>query len=283
MVSKTEQIYLQMLDKGIVTLEDVDQIAHEVLRRRVTRAYLESEFLTRLRSEGKVHSIRRGLYHVVLPSGDTDTPDLFLVACRVQPTSFLGFHTALEFYGVAHSAYYNEIYICGPAKKRFRPFTVHGVKIRPVVLQDNESGINNLQYNEERIRVSSLERTLIDCIERPEYCGGWEETLNSLMKVGNLDFRVIRQLLLKRKNQFLLQQVGIVLDILREASPLIRESISDQQLLGLTKYVKGSARYFFQNKTNTPYYRGKKALRYNRHWRMYVPVWLTTILGEGLV
>ena len=283
MVSKTEQIYLQMLDKGIVTLEDVDQIAHEVLRRTVTRAYLESEFLTRLRSEGKVHSIRRGLYHVVFPSGDTDTPDLFLVACRVQPTSFLGFHTALEFYGVAHSAYYNEIYICGPVRNRFRPFTVHGVKIRPVVLQDNESGINNLQYHKERIRVSSLERTLIDCIERPEYCGGWEETLNSLMKVGNLDFRVIQQLLLKRKNQFLLQQVGIVLDILRENSPLIRESISDQQLLGLTKYVKGPARYFFQNKANTPYYRGKKALRYDRHWRMYVPVWLTTILGGGLV
>lgn len=283
MVSKTEQIYLQMLNRGIVTLEDVEQIANRVLRRKVTRSYIESEFLTRLRSEGKVRSIRRGLYHVVFPPGDTDTPDIFLVACRVQPTSFLGFHTALEFYGVAHSAYYNEFYICGPAKNRFRPFTIHGVKIRPVVVQDNKLGINNLQYHKESIRVSSLERTLIDCVERPEYCGGWEETLNSFMKVRNLDFSVIQQLLLKRKNQFLLQQVGIVLDILREASPLIRESISEQQLFGLTRFVKGPARYFFQNKSNTPYYRGKKALQYNRNWRMYVPVWLTTILGGGPV
>ncbi|TFH01969.1 MAG: hypothetical protein E4H14_18075 [Candidatus Thorarchaeota archaeon] len=131
--------------------------------------------------------------------------------------------------------------------------------------------------------MSSIERTLIDCIEKPEYCGGWEEVLNSLMRLKDLKFRVIHQLLLERENQFLLRQVGVVLDILREASPLIRESISDQQMLRLTESVKKPARYFFRNKANTPYYRGRKSLSYNGRWRMYVPVWLTSMLDGGLV
>ncbi len=283
MISKTEQIYFQMLDKEVVTFEDVERIARKVLHRKVSHAYLERELITRLRSENKVRSIRRGLYHVVLPSSNNDTPDLFLVASKIQPTSFVGFHTALEFYGMAHSLYYNEFYVCGPEKNRFRPFTIHGVKIRPVVVQNNVSGINILRHHKERIRVSSIERTLIDCIDRPEYCGGWEEVLNSLMRLKNLKFRKIHQLLLERENQFLLRQVGVVLDILREASPIIRESISNQQMLRLTESVKKPARYFFRNKANTPYYRGRKSLSYNRRWKMYVPVWLTDVLGGGHV
>ncbi|MHA1927159.1 MAG: type IV toxin-antitoxin system AbiEi family antitoxin domain-containing protein, partial [Candidatus Thorarchaeota archaeon] len=155
MTSKTEQIYFHMLDKEVVTLEEVKRIASKVLRRKVSRAYLERELITRLRSEDKIRSIRRGLYHVVSPSNNKDTPDLFLIASKIQPNSFLGFHTALEFYGVSHSVYYNESYVCGPEKNRFRPFTIHGIKIRPVVVQNNESGINNPLYHKERIRVSS--------------------------------------------------------------------------------------------------------------------------------
>lgn len=283
MASETEQIYFQMLAKEVVTLEDVERIANKVLHRKVSRASLGREFITRFRDEDKIRPIRRGLYHVILPSGKSVKPDLFLVASKIQPSSFLGFHTSLEFYGVAHSVYYNESYVCGPERNRFRSFTIHGVKIRPVVVQDSESGINNLLYHKERIRVSSLERTLIDCIERPEYCGGWDEVLNSLMRLGNLKFKVIHQLLLERENQFLLRQVGVVLDILRNASPLIRESISNRQLLKLTESVNGPARYFFRNKVNTPYYRGRKSLSYIGRWKMYVPVWLTSMLGGGLV
>ncbi|MFQ5832012.1 MAG: type IV toxin-antitoxin system AbiEi family antitoxin [Candidatus Thorarchaeota archaeon] len=283
MTSKTEQIYFQMLDKEVVTLDDVERIARKVLHRRASRAYLGSEFLTRFRREGKIRSIRRGLYHVVLPVSDTKAPDLFLVASKVRPSSFLGFHTALEFYGSAHSLYYNESYVCGPEANRFRPFSLYGVRIRPVVVRENESGIAKHRHHKEDIRVSSKERTVIDCVERPEYCGGWEEVLNSLMRLDGLRFRVIRQLLLERENQFLLRQVGIVLEILREASPLIREAISNRQLLRLAEFVQGPARYFFRNKANTPYYRGRKSLIFSKRWRTYVPVWLTTILGGGLV
>lgn len=283
MTSKTEQIYFQMLDKEVVTFEDVERIANKVLRRKVSRKYLEREFITGLRKEDKVRSIRRGLYHVISPSSSNDTLNLFLVASKIQPTSFLGFHTALEFYGVAHSLYYNEFYVCGPEKNRFRPFTIHGVEIRPVVVQNNESGVNDLRYHKDRIRVSSIERTLIDCIEKPEYCGGWEEVLNSLMRLKNLKFKEIHQLLLERENQFLLRQVGVVLDILREASPSIRESISNQQMLKLTESVGNPARYFFRTKDNTPYFRGRKSLAYIRRWKMYVPVWLTAMLSGGLV
>ncbi|MHA1481345.1 MAG: hypothetical protein ACTSQZ_07990, partial [Candidatus Thorarchaeota archaeon] len=83
MISKTEQIYVQMLDKEVVTLEDVERIASKVLRRKVPRTYLEREFIIRLRSEDKVRSIRRGLYHVVSPSSNNDTLDLFLVAGKI--------------------------------------------------------------------------------------------------------------------------------------------------------------------------------------------------------
>jgi predicted transcriptional regulator of viral defense system len=112
----------------------------------------------------------------------------------------------------------------------------------------------------------------VECIDRPEYCGGWEEVLNSLMKLEGLQFRVIRQLLLKRMNQFLLRQVGVILEILREASPLIRDAI-----------VQGPPRYFFRSKANTPYYRGKRSLTFNERWRMHVPIWLTTLVSGGLV
>ena len=123
MTTKTERIYYQMLEREVVTLDEVVRIAHKVLHRRVSRTYVANEFLTRLRRDGKVHSIRRGLYHVVIPFGQPKSPDLFLIASKVSPSGFLGYHTALEFYGSAHSLFYNESYVCVSEGNRFRPFS----------------------------------------------------------------------------------------------------------------------------------------------------------------
>ena len=283
MTTKTEQIYYQMLEREVVTLDEVVRIAHKVLHRRVSRTYVTNEFLTRLRRDGKVRSIRRGLYHVVIPFGQPKSPDLFLIASKVSPSGFLGYHTALEFYGSAHSLFYNESYVCVSEGNRFRPFSFSGVRLRPVVVHDNETGIVKTSHRRINIRVSSRERALVECIDRPEYCGGWEEVLNSLMKLEGLRFRVIRQLLLERMNQFLLRQVGVILEILREASPLIRDAINDRQLSRLAEYVQGPSRYFFRSKANTPYYRGRRSLTFNERWRMHVPIWLTTLVNGGLV
>ena len=62
------------------------------------------------------------------------------------------------------------------------------------------------------VRVASLERTLVDVLDRPHYSGGWEEVWRSLESVEFFDLDRVVEYALLLENSTTASKVGFFLD-----------------------------------------------------------------------
>jgi predicted transcriptional regulator of viral defense system len=172
--------------------------------------------------KGRLLHLKRGLY-AVLPLGvglKAFPVDPFLLAAKMTPDAVLAYHTALEFYGKAHSVHQSFYYLTNtfPRPLTFRGYHFRGVRF-PKKL-GNEKRLFDVTSEERSgvsARVTSLERTLVDLLDRPDLSGGWEEIWRSLESVEffNLDKVVEYALLLK--NSTTAAKVGFFLEQHRDA------------------------------------------------------------------
>ncbi|NMD36141.1 MAG: transcriptional regulator, partial [Planctomycetes bacterium] len=142
---------------------------------------------------GRLVRVRRGLYAVIPSGADTDSyaVDPFLVAAKLTPDSVLSHHTALEFHGKAHSVYTRITYSAsrplGPLT--FRSHVFRGTRFPHSLLRAGkiQVGVSTSERAGMELRVASLERTLVDVLDRPDLSGSWEEIWRSLESVEFFD------------------------------------------------------------------------------------------------
>ncbi|RZN65483.1 MAG: hypothetical protein EF806_00905 [Candidatus Methanoliparum thermophilum] len=163
--------------------------------------------------------IRHGLYLILDP---LETPtsfsmDKILVGSKIRKRYYLGYYTALEFYGCAYSAY-NEMYVCIDKQDRLDSFECANQRFVPVFTKDIASGVEAKKYLGQRIYVSSRERTFLDCVNKPKYAGRWEECLKSLEGLSGVNGQKIYRLLHKFDSDFLYRKTGFILELLRDHS-----------------------------------------------------------------
>jgi len=168
---------------------------HKLVRgsKRATRASLLHYFVRRKR----IRPIQRGLYAVVPPGRDPDhfTPNRYLVAAALRADTVLCYHTALEVLGQAHNtattlygftagAPYNAAWI----QYRFRLFRYPRGLDKAV---DHDTGVVHREIESTDVRVTGPERSLVDCLNCPEYAGGVEEAVVSLRGFPLFDFGIL--------------------------------------------------------------------------------------------
>jgi predicted transcriptional regulator of viral defense system len=258
---KTEELYTSLLPMRIVTFDDIVQSTSKIVAISQNRRYIYRKYVKRLVDAGKLQPIRKGLYAVLSPleKPEKHEMDKLLIASKIRKDYYLGFHTALEYYGSAYSAF-NEAYVCVQAKDRFDTFHYGRFTFKPVFTRDTVSQIVEKHYGPSITRVSSKERTLIECIERVQYAGGWEECIKSLAELSGIDFEKLVTLTFDQKKQILLRQVGYFLEYLRNTSPFY-EHVSQDLLEKLRTRVKGSPQYLIR----------KEPGELNARWRLYIP------------
>ena len=119
-----------------------------------------------------------------------------LVASRLAPDAVLAYHTALSFHGRAHSVAERFVFLTAT---RSRPLAFRTWQFRPVSFtkalcraHEEFFAVQETERSGLPVRVTTLERTLVDVLDRPDLGGGWEEIWRSLGTVEffNLD-RVI--------------------------------------------------------------------------------------------
>ena len=129
-------------------------------------------------AQGRVQRLKRGLY---VPSGENDpAPALQYVASRMTPDAVLAYHTALQCYGGAYSVWFHAIYA---ARRPVRPWRVRSGLIRGTAFPQalTATGQEEMETTHTyggHLRVTTVERTLVDIIDRPRLCGGWDEIMH---------------------------------------------------------------------------------------------------------
>lgn len=259
-MTKTERLYRELIPLRAVSFDDIVEKALNIIEAAPSRSYINQKYVRRLVEDKKLQRVRRGLYLVLSPlekPGDY-VVDKSVIASKVRNEYYLGFHTALEYYGCAQSLH-NMAYVCVKTNDRFDLFNYGRFFFKPVFVEETNLEVEEKFHQGHILRVSSKERTFIDCLDKVQYAGGWEECLKSLYGLGGLEFQKLIDLLLRTKKDILLRRVGYVLEFLKDHSPFY-EHLEDRLLDKIAERISGSPRYL--NGEPGPF---------NERWNLYVP------------
>lgn len=141
--------------------------------------------------------IQRGLYAIVPPGADSETHpvDPFLVASKLTVDAVLSHHTALEFHGKAYSVHKTIIYSAArpPGPLAFHSHILMGARFPESLRRAGKEdfGVLTAERAGMEFRVTSLERTLVDVLNRPDLVGSWEEIWRSLELVEFFDLDTV--------------------------------------------------------------------------------------------
>ena len=162
--------------------------------------------------------VRRGLFAVIPPGETCDTypVDPYLVAAKLTGDAVLSHHTALEFHGRAYSVWQHVSYMSSRPLKTlaFRSHVFRGTKFPEALLRAGKEHFDVLTRERAgmSIKVASLERTLVDVLDRPHFSGGWEEVWRSLESVELFDLDRVVEYTLLLDNATTASKVGVFLE-----------------------------------------------------------------------
>lgn len=207
--------------------------------------------LTYHRRSGRIMPVRRGLYAVVPPGATPATVplDTYLLASKMTDDAVLAYHTALEFHGRAYSAYQRFFYLSRRSSQpaRFRSYDFKNI-LMPKALRDKgkESfGVKLVERQGIPVRVTGLERTLVDVLDRPDLSGGWEEVWRSLESIEYVGLGEVVEYVLLLGKSTTAAKVGLFLEQHKEAL-----FVEDKYLDVLRKHVPRQPHYLERSKRN---------------------------------
>ena len=203
-------------------------------------------------AEGRIERVRRGFYASNSGRNDASESDPFELVAAMDPGAVLVLHSALEAHGVAHSRSFVVDFESGAVRS---PFKYRGIAYRPRRQRDGIAA-KSLRSRNGRIRATTKEQTVLDCLAAPSAALGPEEVIRSVTAFQYLDCDVLAQ-----------RAVEAGLSMVAKTGWLLREKRDDWQvsedLLGELAGVLGRGPYRFD--------RGSETLGWSKEWRLCLP------------
>jgi predicted transcriptional regulator of viral defense system len=142
---------------------------------------------------GNIKRVSREVFAAVPAhlAADRMVIDRFAAASKLRADGVLGFHSALELHGMAYSEF-NEVQLVSAGRTELveLPFGACRFMTPPKALVTAGKAdylTTTMDRQGVAVRVTAVERTLVDVLHRPELAGGVEEVLKSLNLIRYLD------------------------------------------------------------------------------------------------
>jgi predicted transcriptional regulator of viral defense system len=177
----------------------------------------------------------------------------YQIACAITDTSYISHHSAFEYYGIVNQVF-NEIYVS--SKTRFNHFEYDGVTYKYVASRIEEGVVE--AKNTSGVRITDLERTVIDSVNDFNKIGGLEELLNCLERIQYLDDKKLKYYLDIYGTQGLYQRVGYLLNNYQKGMQL------SEDFIDYCKSKIGKSSRYLTNEL-------KEENLYNSEWKLMVP------------
>ncbi len=245
--------YEKLLALGCVTRSQLEQ---------VTGSPSAADWLCReYQRKGYMERIKRNLYAVISLETGQCVANRYQIASHISDDAVVSYHSAFEYYGYANQVFY-EVQVTSVS--RFRAFNYDGITYRHIG-QRIEDGVLELPNG---IRVTSLERTVIDSINLFEKTGGLEELLRCLALIPTLDEKGLIACLSEYDSGILYQKAGYVLSHFAEAMGL-----SQSFFESCAAHIPKGKNYFYDY--------GQDFV-WHEKWKLYAPADLMQLLSKGV-
>ncbi len=208
--------------------------------------------LDRWTKKGKVKKIRNNIYSAINPATGQIVANRYQIACAITKTAYLSHHSAFEYYGLANQVFY-EMYVS--SNMRFNHFEYDQISYRYIVSKTLEGVIE--ATNTEGVRLTNLERTVIDSIKDVNRIGGLEELLKCLENIDYLEEDKLIKYLDLYDIKSLYQKTGFILKNYQKEM-----QISDSFIKYCLGKIGNSIQYLEKD---------SKDNYYNRQWKLMIP------------
>ncbi len=219
--------------------------------------------LARWTRQGRIARVKRGVFvRVDEPDGVHGlSVDFIALASRMAPDAAVAYHTALEAHGHAQSVFERLTFVTWTKPKATAFAGRQLVPVRPraplLAADRGERWIERMERAGIEIRVTSLERTVADVLDRPDLAGGMEEVWRSLLSVPALDPGPLEEYVTLLGSGTLAAKVGFFLESRRE------ELVVPERLLDRLRARVPGAPVFMERRR-----KGRLVAR----WALIVPV-----------
>ena len=214
-------------------------------------------------ASGRLIRIRRGLYATV-PRGveaSAAAVDPYLVASKLANDAIVAYHAAVQFFGKAYSIWRRFHYLTA---KRARPFSFRSLEFVPVFEHSpihshsgRAEGVSEVRHAGGLVRVTTLERALVDLLDQPDKGGGWEEIWRSLEMVEFFDLDLVISHATTIGSAVTAARVGFFLEQHREAL-----MVEDKHLKEFERLAPAQPRYLDSD---------RQSCRLVKRWNLVVP------------
>jgi predicted transcriptional regulator of viral defense system len=217
------------------------------------------KMISELVRTGWLIRIAKGQYQLLSAKTGLDPfpmGDKFVLACQAFPDGFIAYGSAAEHHGLSLQVF-NSVIIANTERSGMRDIgrlSVQLVKVAPT----NYLGFQSLNRGPS-VKVATLERTLIDCVDRPDLAGGISD-LVELLERGKkrADIEKVIDLLGSYSSKSLIKKVGFLLE--QFDYPLTEAQT--ETLLTMSSGVKA---YLFSMRLP-----GTSKTKYSKKWRLIV-------------
>lgn len=248
--------YQELLKMGIFSFNDiVDLTGNKETASSLVREYQKKRYIVR---------IKRNLYTAINLETKEPVVGKFEIGSNITDTAYISHHSAFEYYGVMNQVYY-EIYVSSESK--FNNFEFNNIEYIYHQSKFNEGVVRS--KSNRNIRVTDLERTVLDSIKDFEKIGGLEELLQCLDLITYLDYKKLERYLQYYDSQIMYQKTGYILEHFKKHLKL-----PDKFFNMCESKIGKSKRYLYKNIKNEDNF-------YNKKWQLFVPKDLLSIISTG--
>lgn len=235
--------------KTIFTISDVEDITG-------LKSNWAAELTSELIKRNIIARIRRGKYIIVPQELGKDVNYIgnrYVAAREIvnSPLYYISHYSAMDLHNMLTQPV-TKVFITTPKQEYKKRRTVGNTTFEFIYTKTKYIwGIKNFWVtNSEHVRVSDIERTIIDCLYRPKYCGGVSEIVKGLwIQKENMDFDKLLTYALKFNKILVIKRLGYILESLNLADinylDRLREKINNKYyvldpLLSTEKTYKNS-------------------------------------------
>jgi len=170
--------------------------------------------LSRLERSGWIQRIERGKY-MVIPLGEKKgkyTLNEYLLASILSPTGSIAYWSALNHHGLTEQIP-NTVFVQS-TRRRNDPYPeVFGVRYHFVTIKETRFfGNEEIIIGEDPVTITTPEKTLIDCLDSPQYCGGIVEVAKGI-RSKDFDEELLKDHAMRFGSLAVIRRLGYLCDL----------------------------------------------------------------------
>lgn len=208
------KLLFSLEEKGvsIFTTEDVKKI----LDSGSASAWL---VISGLKKKGRIRQIERGKYLLIPARAGVEgywAEEAWVVVPYLIDEYYVGFWTAMNFWGMTEQIP-NTVFVVTPKRKKKRVLKFGNQRYEFVTLSRKKFfGFIEEKTGKTTFNISSKEKTIVDGLMHPQYCGGIPEVTKAMWNARkDVEWKKVLELAEQTGVNVVLRRLGYLLDVLK--------------------------------------------------------------------